>query len=65
MRPTRNLNSDLIYEKIDGQLTVFDTRQSALYTFNESAGFIYKRLKSRQTPAQISQAMQKHYELTI
>ena len=64
MAKTFCFNSNFIYEKLNNQLTVFNTERSYLYTFNDTASFVYQLLKRHQTIDQVSKAMQRHYGLT-
>lgn len=59
-----HLNSDFIFEFIDGKLTVFDAEKSFLYTFNETASYIFKLLKKNETKQSIVDRMQKRYDIT-
>lgn len=40
-----NINKNLIFQVIGKESTIFDTEESVLHTFNESATFIFLLLK--------------------
>ena len=59
-----HLNPDFIFEFIDSKLTVFDAEKSFLYTFNETASYIFKLLKKNNSKQQIIEKIKKRYKVT-
>lgn len=57
-------NPDFIFEFIDQKLTVFDAEKSFLYTFNETASYIFKLLKKNEVKEEIVEKIQKRYGIT-
>ncbi len=45
-------------------LVIFDGEKSVLYTFNETAAFIFRKLKLQSTVAEIVKAMVKKYKIS-
>lgn len=39
------LNKGFITQKLGNKLTIFDSEESILYTFNETASYIFQKLK--------------------
>lgn len=48
---------------MDDKTVIFDGEESVLYTFNETASFIFRRLKQQFTTEEISKAMEKKYKV--
>ena len=60
------LNKDFIAQKIDKKQTiVFDVERSILFTFNETAGFIFKKIKLGWEEEKIVIALAKKYDVTL
>lgn len=57
-------NPDFIFEFIEQKLTVFDAEKSFLYTFNETASYIFKLLKKNEVKEKIVEKMQKRYDIS-
>lgn len=45
------------------KLTIFDGEESVLYTFNETASYIFSKLKLGWERMRISQALSKKYKI--
>jgi len=57
------VNKNVIFQKIDKQLVGFDIDNSSLYTFNETAEYIFAKFKSKIDPARIASLLAKKYEV--
>lgn len=57
------INKSIIFQKIDDKLVGFDIDKSALYTLNETAEFIYKKLKLGTEEIAISKQLAKKYDV--
>jgi len=57
------ISKGLISQKLDGKMTIFDGEESALYTFNETASFIFKKIKSGWDKDKIIEALLKKYSV--
>lgn len=57
------VNKSILFQKIDNKLVGFDIDKSALYTFNETAEFIYKKLKVGAEEAKVAKQLAKRYEV--
>lgn len=57
------VNKSILFQKIDNKLVGFDIDKSALYTFNETAEFIYKKLKAGAEEAKVANQLAKRYEI--
>jgi len=55
---------NLILQKLDGKLVGFDVDRSFLYTFNETAEFIFKKIRAQWTEERIVKALGKKYEVS-
>lgn len=43
--PKYKINKGFIQQKLDDKMVIFDGEESVLYTFNETASFIFQKLK--------------------
>lgn len=57
------LNKGFITQKIDGKITIFDGEKSQLITFNETASFVFERLKRGIDSKKITDLLVKKYKL--
>lgn len=57
------ISKDIILQKIDKDLIGFDTNKSFLYTFNETALFIFSKLRRKTSEEEIIRALIKKYEV--
>lgn len=55
------LNKGIIVQKLDGKTTIFDGEESVLYTFNETASFIFSKFKLGWDNYQIVKSLIKKY----
>lgn len=53
----------LISQKMGDTLTIFDGERSVLYTLNETASFIFKKIKSGQNEQDIVRQLVKKYKI--
>lgn len=57
------INKGFITQKIDGKITIFDGEKSQLITFNETASYIFERIKRGIKDTEIIKLMLKKYKL--
>ena len=55
------INKGFIVQKIDGKITIFDGERSQLITLNETATFIFERLKRGLKREAIVELVSKKY----
>lgn len=58
------LNKGFIFQEIEHETVIFDGENSVLFSFNETASFIFKRLKKGQEPEKIARSLAKTYEVS-
>jgi len=58
------LNKGFIIQEIENETVIFDGENSVLFSFNETASFIFRRLKKRQEPEKIAHQLAKTYEVS-
>ncbi len=58
------INKGLITQKLDDKTVIFDGEESVLYTFNESASFIFKKIKKGEEKEKIIEMVEKKYDIT-
>lgn len=61
--PTYKINKGFIVQKMDNKTVIFDGEKSVLYTFNETASFIFSRLKLNHSIEEIVKALVKKYKI--
>ena len=59
----KKVNKNIVFQKIDGRLIGFDVDKSSLYTFNETAEYIYKKIKAGETDKKIVSLLIKKYAI--
>jgi len=57
------INKGLITQKINNKTIIFDGEESVLYTFNETASFIFKKLKKGEEKEKIIEMVEKKYDI--
>lgn len=57
------INKGLVTQKINNKTIIFDTEKSILYTLNETAAFIFLKLKKGSSETEIIQAVVKKYQV--
>lgn len=62
--PAYKINTGLIAQKLEGKTVFFDGDKSILYTLNETASFIFKKIKAKVPPEKIKELLVKQYEVT-
>jgi len=55
------INKGLITQKLDDKTVIFDGEESILYTFNETASYIFKKIKAQEDKMKIIDAVVKKY----
>lgn len=58
------VNRNLILQKLDNKLVGFDVERSFLYTFNETAEYVFKKIKRGWEVNKIASLLAKRYEIT-
>jgi hypothetical protein len=59
------INRNLILQKLDEKLVGFDVERSFLYTFNETAEYIYKKIKSGWEEDKIANHLARKYDVQL
>ena len=59
------INKGIIVQKDGRGLTIFDGEKSTLYTLNETASFIFSRLKKTASVDQIAKIISKKYGIAL
>ncbi len=57
------INKNVIFQKIDKQLVGFDVDNSSLFTFNETAEYIFSKIKTKTEPSRIASLLAKKYNV--
>lgn len=57
------VNKNCIFQKLDNSLVGFDIDNSILYSFNETAEFIFKKLKKGIDEKEIAVLLAQKYEV--
>ena len=57
------INKGYISEQLDGKTVIFDSEKSVLYTFNETASYIFKKIKAGEDEERIINLVVKKYEI--
>lgn len=57
------INKGLISQILDRKLTIFDGEKSILYTFNDTASFIFNELKKNQKEETIVENLIKTFKI--
>lgn len=60
---TYKINKGFIVQKLDDKTVIFDGEKSVLFTFNETASFIFRRLKMGSSIIEIVIALVKKYKI--
>lgn len=63
MRDNFKVIKGLIAQKLDDKTVIFDGEKSIIYTLNETASFIFKKIKSKTNKEEIINAMVKKYKV--
>jgi len=58
------INKGYIVQKLDNKTVIFDGEQSVLYTFNETASFIFQKIKSAMDDYKIIEVLANKYSIT-
>ena len=59
------INKGFIVQKLDGKTTIFDGEESLLYTFNETASYIFDKLKLGWNENNIGIGLGKKYHVEL
>jgi len=58
------LQKGLIVQKLDDKITIFDGEESLLYTFNETASFIFSKIKTGLEKKKLIDALERKYGIS-
>ncbi len=58
------INKGLIFQKLVGRTVIFDSSKSVLYKLNDTASFIFKKLKKGTSDEKIVKSLVDRYEVT-
>lgn len=58
------INKGLITQKINDKLVIFDSSKSSLYTLNETAAFIFRKIKNKHNQAEIVTSITEKYKVS-
>lgn len=61
---TFKINKGFIAQKLDGKTTIFDAEKSQLYTFNQTASFVFDKIKKGISKVDLIELMIKKYKIT-
>ena len=59
------LNKGFVIQKLDNRTVVFDGDKSVLYTFNDSASYIFTKIKAGWETERIIDQMVKKYPISL
>lgn len=59
------INKGYIVQEIDNKMTIFDGDNSILYTFNETATYIFKKIKKGLNKDEASKALSEKYGIKL
>ena len=59
------INKGFIIQKLDGKTTIFDGEESLLYTFNETASFIFDKIKLGWNATKIATVLGKKFQVDL
>jgi len=58
------INKGFITQKLGKKLVVFDSKKSVIYTLNETASFIFQKIKSGWNKEKILNKIEEKYDVT-
>lgn len=58
------INKGFITQKLGDKTVIFDGEESVLYTFNETASFVFGKIKKRLSDKQIIESLIKKFGIT-
>lgn len=61
--PVYTINKGLITQKLDKKTVIFDGEKSVLYTFNETANYIFQKIKAKWDGKKIILSLVKKYNV--
>lgn len=59
------IKNDFVIDKIAGEVSIFDSINSLLYTFNGPGSFIFEKLKKGFDTNSIAMLMSKKYQIPL
>lgn len=58
------IQKGLIIQKIGGKITIFDSEKSKLYSFNQTASYIFSKIKTGISKERIIANLRKKYNIS-
>jgi hypothetical protein len=58
------INKGFIFQTVGKKITIFDGEESVLYTFNETASYIFKLLKKGLKQSEIADMLAKKFNIS-
>lgn len=59
--PSYTITKGLITQKLDNKTVIFDGEESVLYTFNETASYVFLKIKAKWDEERIAASLVKKY----
>lgn len=57
------INKGFVIQKLDNKTVIFDSDSSTFFTFNETASYIFKKIKAQEDREKIVDAVVKRYQV--
>ena len=57
------INKGFVVQKLDDKTVIFDSEESVLYEFNETASFVFKKIKVGWDEGKIVTSLSKTYKI--
>ena len=57
------MKKNIIFQKIGKKIMIFDSKKSLLYSLNETASYVWKKLRLRCNKKQIINGLTKKYKV--
>ena len=57
------INKGFVIQKLDNKTVIFDSNSSTFFTFNETASFIFKKIKKGEEREKIIEMVEKKYDI--
>jgi len=57
------IKKGLVVNTIGQRITIFDSEQSLLYSFNTSASYVFKKIKQKKTSEEIVKGLVKKFSI--
>lgn len=57
------INKNLFVQNIDGKIVIFNGEEFVYYTLNETAGYVFKKIRIQEDEEKIVNAVVKRYQI--